>query len=670
MISYSLKGPVQAVEQEKAQKDLRDISNHTNSQASAAEVYRASGDHDQSLAYAELLIEHHPEDWNGYGRAAQELLALNRIEEAQANIQQGLQRIPHQISLLIIAAEVYRASGDHDQSLAYAELLIEHHPEDWNGYGRAAQELLALNRIEEAQANIQQGLQRIPHQISLLIIAAEVYRASGDHDQSLAYAELLIEHHPEDWNGYGRAAQELLALYKYAEAEEKIRMGSIACPDNANLRAISFSLNNLIGNYDVCLKEAEQAIRERPELIEGYAQKYSLLHQQGIVRKAEEVLDQAYQSAGGTRALDILARTHFRLTGRREEALLISAKIHDDSQSDSERACIELCKDLLVLNEIDLCLGKLQEKKIIDNNELIIIKRLLTLQQPRKFSTNEKLLINRLEIFPHYSDPNFNASIDDVLDASRKNTCVIMIHIGKCAGESIKNTLRRDFGGNVMIYEYHLFDSNLLIAELIAKSHACGNLFFVICTRDPMERWISSFNYELHVYKLKRLFYAPPKVHESYAHYPTAKSLVRALSKSDEKASEFAGLHHLAFGHMAMGISWYLPKETILGLPVDRSFLIRLEHLKNDYLHLQSFLRPLAGKGVLAHSLQRRGVMELNNKWKSEYRQKPFSSLSDLSPSDAGALRSMLEKDYESIDTLSEIFKDSCNTLMHQVDQV
>jgi tetratricopeptide (TPR) repeat protein len=124
----------------------------------ANDVFRAVGDSEKSLECAQLIIVHHPDEWNGYYRAAQDLLALKRFDEAQIIIQAGLEKIGNQFQLLMLATDVFRASGNHEKSLECAQLVIVHHPDDWNGYYRAAQDLLALKRFDGAQTIIEQGL--------------------------------------------------------------------------------------------------------------------------------------------------------------------------------------------------------------------------------------------------------------------------------------------------------------------------------------------------------------------------------------------------------------------------------------------------------------------------------------------------------------------------------
>ena len=158
------------------QSGLEIFQNDFNLLIAASDVSRASGDRKKSLEYAELLITHHPDHWNGYVRLAQDLIALKRSEEAQVVLQTGLDRLPNQKNLLLSASGVYRALGDREKSLKYAELLITHHPDHWNGYVRSAQDLIALKRSEEAQAILQTGLNKFPNQKKLQKISEQHYR--------------------------------------------------------------------------------------------------------------------------------------------------------------------------------------------------------------------------------------------------------------------------------------------------------------------------------------------------------------------------------------------------------------------------------------------------------------------------------------------------------------
>ena len=231
----------------------------------ASDVYRAWGDCEKSLYYAELLITHHPAKWNGYGRTAQALIAFERFKEAQERIKLGLDKFPNHVHLLTLASDVYRASDNREKSLDYAELLITHHEEKWIGYGRAAQDLIVLKRVEQAQEKIKLGLEKCPNQLNLLTIISDIYHASQDHKKSLEYAELLITHHEEKWIGYGRAAQDLIVLKRVEEAQEKIKLGLEKLPNQVNLLSIASDVYRASNDREKSLECAELLITHQPE---------------------------------------------------------------------------------------------------------------------------------------------------------------------------------------------------------------------------------------------------------------------------------------------------------------------------------------------------------------------------------------------------------------------
>jgi tetratricopeptide (TPR) repeat protein len=204
----------------------------------ANDIYRASGDYDKSLKYAELIIANYPDNNNGYIRAAEDLTTLRRLDEANSR----LKKIANKGNLLFMANDVYRSSGDHERALKYAELIITKYPDNESGYIRSAEDLIHLKRFTEAQKRIQSGLNNLPNQLNLLIIANHAYRASGDHEKSLAYAKHLISHHPGNENGYIRAAEDLIYLKSITEAQKYVQLGLEKFPNNINLLTIA---NNL-----------------------------------------------------------------------------------------------------------------------------------------------------------------------------------------------------------------------------------------------------------------------------------------------------------------------------------------------------------------------------------------------------------------------------------------
>ena len=107
-------------------------------------------------------------EWSKFSDKISALIKGNKIHAAKEAILEELKKHPYQLNLLTIASDVYRALGDRATSLKHAELLVAHHPDTWVGYGRSAEDLSALHRLEEAKEIIVSGLEKFPNQFNLL----------------------------------------------------------------------------------------------------------------------------------------------------------------------------------------------------------------------------------------------------------------------------------------------------------------------------------------------------------------------------------------------------------------------------------------------------------------------------------------------------------------------
>jgi hypothetical protein len=171
-------------------------------------------------------------------------------------------------------------------------------------------------------------------------------------------------------------------------------------------------------------------------------------------------------------------------------------------------------------------------------------------------------------------DLSLNPPLETIL-ASRHHKAVVLLHTGKCGGESILKALHLFYGNSAAIFQYHCFDANLLIHELLYELESDGEfpLTIYVATRDPVTRWISSFNWVLH----KQFLSKGRARRGGYHEYSDIQDLAERISGGDTSACEFGRT-----GHMGMGISWYLPLATAAKLPASNLYVIRQESLEAD----------------------------------------------------------------------------------------
>jgi tetratricopeptide (TPR) repeat protein len=185
-------------------KAMRAHGDHLWLLVAGQELYSARGQHDEALRYAEAMITTYPDEYHGYARAAQELMQLQRYEDAATHLRNGVQRFPQDYWLLVIASDLWRELGQHETALSCAQSLIRHHGDQPIGYLHAGRHLLALGRPNEAQAQIAAGLNRFSDDPHLLTMAQQLYCcavidriALKQFEEALATAEAGLRQIPQ-----------------------------------------------------------------------------------------------------------------------------------------------------------------------------------------------------------------------------------------------------------------------------------------------------------------------------------------------------------------------------------------------------------------------------------------------------------------------------------------
>ena len=532
---------------------------------------------------------------------------------------------------------------------------------DYKDFEDRIKNFLKVNKFLEAEQELQEGLDKFPNQLNLLVIATEVYRAVGDSKKSLSYSEILLIHYPGNPIGYISKIHNFLDLYQFQKAEDTAKKAITIFPDSLPIRVLLCSIYRRCGKGKKHIEQADYIIEKFPNKIQGYQQKLNALTNTRDNVEVMNVLHLANNHINNIVDLKSLWRTYYRKTGRREEALLTSQVIRKYKNGGSKNDFIEYSQDLLLLGQIDAFISAVKHFNLVEKCNLETLKRIIEPFAPRKLTDIEKNLITDLKIFPHYENLFFNPPAKKIIEISKEIPCIVLIHVGKCAGESLKNSLRRDFSLYSKVIEYHTFDSNFLIEDLLSQIMPADNVYFVICIRDPVMRWVSAYNYESHLYSIKKLFYAPSCVRYYFAKFTNLENLIDRLTDSDPEAITFANYHHLAFGHMAMGFSWYLPLTLIKRLPIKKTYLIQLDNIEQEYNNLR--IKLLEDIGIIStnNSQISSKVLKINSNWIKSYEKKQFISYSELDDNNKQFLHEFLRPDFEVINLLKESFPVLCS---------
>lgn len=202
-------------------------------------------------------------DW--YVKKAQDLISLSQSDEACKIIETGLKLFPDNLVILCNATDIYRNSGNYSKSLVISQKILDMHPQDWNGYVRAAQDLISLSRSDEACKIIEIGLKLFPDKLVVLSNATDIYHRSGNLEIALQISYKILSIYPSHPEGYLLISRYLNLLFQFPESINVAEKGLQMFPDNLDINCIMIDSYLGAGNYQSALQKTHKLLLKFPE---------------------------------------------------------------------------------------------------------------------------------------------------------------------------------------------------------------------------------------------------------------------------------------------------------------------------------------------------------------------------------------------------------------------
>ena len=418
-----------------------------------------------------------------------------------------------------------------------------------------------------------------------LIKAIEIFRKANEFESSLECSRYLVKLHGEFPASYQRLIQDYLTLDFVGEALKTAIEAHNKFSEDPGILMLASNACRANGKLKDALKYSSYLLEKHPSLPAGYYCVAKIMVDLGRLREAKKTIRNLTDLIKLPLSME-LARDFYRSIGLRQRARRISSEIANSfpSLENYRQAAIDILvignlqrfyrytkKHKLIINETD--------KKYFDN----ILSTNFAMNLSKPLTPSWRTLSGKHKIFDHYNDPRFNKYPNEISKDDQQIPWLCVVHVGKCAGETVIKTLRRSLPTlSQRIIEYHIFDSNLLINQLLELSKKMPNIEIIFCTRDPLERWISSFNWDYYLYKFNRHYYCPSDILNLFDFYPNSKMLARGLYNGEKEAIMLSKSKHFIFGHMAMGQSWYLPKRLIHKINLHQGYVVRTESIEYD----------------------------------------------------------------------------------------
>jgi len=575
----------------------------------ASEVFRQRKNFADALVHDRSLIRCRPNDPIGYYRSGQDLLQLQRPDDAAALLRDGLdQSGDNHDSLHRVALKAYRALGDHTGALIHARALIRLTPDDPLGYVRACQDLITLNQLDEAQDIAESGLRRHLNHHELLRLALQICTHTGNLPAAIHHGNQLLNSDSIQGDDYVIAAKAIAVGGDRPRATEIVDAGLKQHPHDLKLLCLGIEIARDTNATNRILDLTDQLLELKPD-------KVNLIYCRQLLRSA----------------------------GCRHKALGVSEQILRNSDQDDDT--FELVCDYIALGELGTACDLINQHRLLAREETEILRLTLNDPQPSALRADVRQLLATSGIYPQLQSTSFNPDPLDLLASAAQKPTIALIHIGKCAGESVLDALRMNFSDEELnLCEFHIFDANQRLDQLFKQIKDTVQIHCLVTTRDPLARWVSAFNWDTHTFHRSQQFFCHPNAVHFHQRYPSAKSLAAGLAKSEKEAINFASFHHLAYGHIAMGADWYLPASRRSHLNRATSSVIRTERIQQDY---ESCIRSILNQFTNLSDRQAIAVPKTKQSYQTRYPEHSFSQLTDLTETEQNAIARTIKKDIE-----------------------
>lgn len=236
----------------------------------------------------------------------------------------------------------------------------------------------------------------------------------------------------------------------------------------------------------------------------------------------------------------------------------------------------------------------------------------------------------------------FNADPEEIVSIKDKRR-ILFVHVGKCAGESIMHALRSQLSDEFVMFEMHVYDSNRRIREVVDARPA--DLTYLIAKRDPIDRYVSAFNWDKHNLFLSNKL-AGTIWSELYQMFPTVDLLLTGLRAEDAETRAHAEALS-RFGHMGMGQAWYTPIDVLRALPAEQTFFLDTSSLLPD---LVAVLHALRGSPTSPDFR----IPTMKSGFKDTYENSEQLFPTGISPENREVLRSHISEDISIYKSMTE----------------
>jgi tetratricopeptide (TPR) repeat protein len=217
------------------------------------------------------------------------LLGLERYDEAEALIRKRAKRIKRDPFCYIGLARIAEQRGDVAEALKRWEVVRSRVTNTAEGFLGCARCLVILDRLEEADTQLNRAFSRDPDSHNVRVERARISDRRKDWEQSLERWKLQVEVH-QDLPAFASVARALIELGRLDEAEDYLKEPSRLYPHILEIAIARAQLAQLRGDVAAACERWATVRRAAPFLPAGYQEGAARLVESGRNAEADAVL--------------------------------------------------------------------------------------------------------------------------------------------------------------------------------------------------------------------------------------------------------------------------------------------------------------------------------------------------------------------------------------------
>jgi tetratricopeptide (TPR) repeat protein len=266
---------------------------HEATLAEYASIAQARSDWPTAVRRWEELRRAVPRSLRGYTAAAHALRQAGFPKEAEALLELATERFPDDAGPLINAAWMATHRNDMPVAIDRWNRLLARLPDDPTGYHGMAYTLRAAQRLDEAEAFLQQATLRFPDAAVLACEYAWIASARGDRDAALERWQFVRDRFPRYSTGYVGLSRTLHERGEPDLAEQVVEAGIKDIPGDGACLIEYAELANRQRNWSTAADRWATVRARFPHVLQGFTNAAAALRELRQFEAAEALLTDA-----------------------------------------------------------------------------------------------------------------------------------------------------------------------------------------------------------------------------------------------------------------------------------------------------------------------------------------------------------------------------------------